>query len=318
MKGNHLLLTAATERIVLSGNDTVRYWYGPYGDDVPAPGQTTVQTSTTDNPYRFSGKERTPADYDFGARRYLPFRIPRGTTQDPMAEKYFSISPYAYCAGDPVNMVDPSGEKVYIFYTENGRTKSFLFTGQETSIPNNSFVQSFVAAYKYNKENWKKAGYKDQEPTSRLVEREEYVKLVFSGTAGNSFSATYDNRLAWNPEAGMLNEETGVILSPATGLAHEAAHANDYFDNREQHKKRVKQTNRTYDNEEEKRVITGPEQKTARANGEIKRGQVTRKNHLGKTVIVNGVTSTIINHIKTEIFNEQYKKDYWRALSSEW
>ena len=109
MKGNHLLLTAATERIVLSGNDTVRYWYGPYGDDVPAPGQTAVQTGTTDNPYRFSGKERTPADYDFGARRYLPFRVPRWTTQDPLAEKYFSISPYAYCAGDPVNLVDPSG-----------------------------------------------------------------------------------------------------------------------------------------------------------------------------------------------------------------
>ena len=172
------------------------------------------------SPLLFSGKEdqgqaldiasgaTTPSDLrilDFGARRYLPFRVPRWTTMDPMAEKYFSISPYAYCAGDPVNMVDPSGEKVYIFYTENGRTKSFLFTGQETSIPNNSFVQSFVAAYKYNKENWKKAGYKDQEPTSRLVEREEYVKLVFSGTAGNSFSDTYDNRLAWNPEAGMLN-----------------------------------------------------------------------------------------------------------------
>ena len=63
------------------------------------------------NPYRFSGKERTLADYDFGARRYLPFRVPRWTSMDPLAEKYFSISPYAYCAADPVNLVDKKGRE---------------------------------------------------------------------------------------------------------------------------------------------------------------------------------------------------------------
>ena len=30
-----------------------------------------------------------------------------------MAEKYYGISPYAYCAGDPVNCVDPTGEDAY-------------------------------------------------------------------------------------------------------------------------------------------------------------------------------------------------------------
>ena len=28
-----------------------------------------------------------------------------------MAEKYYGISPYAYCAGNPVNLVDPTGEE---------------------------------------------------------------------------------------------------------------------------------------------------------------------------------------------------------------
>ena len=28
---------------------------------------------------------------------------------DPLAEKYYHISPYAYCAGDPVNRIDPDG-----------------------------------------------------------------------------------------------------------------------------------------------------------------------------------------------------------------
>ena len=33
---------------------------------------------------------------------------------DPLAEKYYSISPYAYCAGNPVDAVDPDGEQIYI------------------------------------------------------------------------------------------------------------------------------------------------------------------------------------------------------------
>ena len=33
---------------------------------------------------------------------------------DPLCEKYYSISPYAYCAGNPVNLVDPEGMKIFI------------------------------------------------------------------------------------------------------------------------------------------------------------------------------------------------------------
>ena len=44
----------------------------------------------------------------FGARLYDD-RICRWTSQDPLAAKYRAFSPYAYCAGDPVNLVDPDG-----------------------------------------------------------------------------------------------------------------------------------------------------------------------------------------------------------------
>ena len=33
---------------------------------------------------------------------------------DPQAEKYYHLSPYAYCASDPVNLVDPDGRKIRI------------------------------------------------------------------------------------------------------------------------------------------------------------------------------------------------------------
>ena len=52
---------------------------------------------------------------DFGARLYDP-RTAAWLSQDPMAEKYYGFSPYAYCAGNPVNIVDPTG----LYFTESG------------------------------------------------------------------------------------------------------------------------------------------------------------------------------------------------------
>ena len=34
--------------------------------------------------------------------------------QDPLAEKYYNISPYAYCANNPVNFVDPDGKFPFV------------------------------------------------------------------------------------------------------------------------------------------------------------------------------------------------------------
>jgi hypothetical protein len=31
------------------------------------------------------------------------------TTIDPLAEKYYSVSPYAYCENNPLNKIDPDG-----------------------------------------------------------------------------------------------------------------------------------------------------------------------------------------------------------------
>ena len=38
---------------------------------------------------------------------------------DPLAEKYYSISPYAYCGGNPVNRIDPDGMDIY-FLNQKG------------------------------------------------------------------------------------------------------------------------------------------------------------------------------------------------------
>ena len=76
------------------------------------------------NRYKFGGKESLePVSLDmldFGARFYDP-RIARWNTQDPLAEKYFSLSPYNYCAGNPITLVDPTGMFMTDYFNLNGK-----------------------------------------------------------------------------------------------------------------------------------------------------------------------------------------------------
>ena len=49
--------------------------------------------------------------YDYGARQYNPVTA-RWDRVDPLCEKYYSVSPYSYCANNPVRYIDPDGEKI--------------------------------------------------------------------------------------------------------------------------------------------------------------------------------------------------------------
>ena len=65
-------------------------------------------------PRTFAGKERdseTGFSY-FGARYYDSDLMTGWLSVDPLADKYPSLSPYAYCAWNPVKLVDPDGRKI--------------------------------------------------------------------------------------------------------------------------------------------------------------------------------------------------------------
>ena len=49
--------------------------------------------------------------YDYSARQYDP-ALCQFTSMDPLCEKYYHISPYAYCAGNPVRYVDTKGKAI--------------------------------------------------------------------------------------------------------------------------------------------------------------------------------------------------------------
>ena len=64
-------------------------------------------------PYKYNGKELDRMHglewYDYGARMYNGYRF---TTPDPLSERYYSTSPYAYCLNNPVIHVDRDGRAV--------------------------------------------------------------------------------------------------------------------------------------------------------------------------------------------------------------
>ena len=88
--------------------------YNPYGGRILL--QNAASTGFREH---FTGKEDQKVDFgidytDFGARLYSPV-IRRWATPDPKSEDRYGVSPYAYCAGDPVNFVDPDGNDWYSY-----------------------------------------------------------------------------------------------------------------------------------------------------------------------------------------------------------
>ena len=83
--------------------------YYPFGTPIYALG-----TNESQQRYKYNGKEFDELHglntYDYGARQYAPL-LPMWDRVDPLAEKYYGVSPYAYCANNPVIFVDPDGRK---------------------------------------------------------------------------------------------------------------------------------------------------------------------------------------------------------------
>ena len=93
-------------RVVVAEEGTIEEvnHYYPFGG---------VFSSTGDaQPYKYNGKELDRKGgldwYDYGARMYDAV-LGRWHAVDPMSEKYYGVSPYLYCANNPILLVDPNG-----------------------------------------------------------------------------------------------------------------------------------------------------------------------------------------------------------------
>jgi RHS repeat-associated protein len=110
--GNNRVVANASGGIVQTNH------YYPFGmsfaEGVTASGQ----------PYKYNGKEldteRGLNLYDYSARLMDP-ALGRFSTVDPLAEKYYGISPYVYCNNNPMKYIDPTGMFYDDYFNQQGK-----------------------------------------------------------------------------------------------------------------------------------------------------------------------------------------------------
>ena len=91
-----------------SGKPIQHLQYLPFGEPY-----VDQRTSGYNERFTFTGKERDEeTGYGYFGARYMDHELMTGwLSVDPMADKYPSISPYTYCAWNPVKLVDPDGNE---------------------------------------------------------------------------------------------------------------------------------------------------------------------------------------------------------------
>ena len=102
-----------SNRVVASASGTAEevYHYYPYGSMFDG-GKMFGTVTTPSQPYLYCSKELDTMHglvwYDSKARTYDPV-LGMFPQMDPLAEKTPGVSSYAYCGGNPISKVDPSG-----------------------------------------------------------------------------------------------------------------------------------------------------------------------------------------------------------------
>ncbi|SBW01083.1 DUF6443 domain-containing protein [uncultured Dysgonomonas sp.] len=109
--GNNRVVANAAASVVQS---TQYYPFGmPFADG----------TGQNAQPYKYNNKELDSRNglnmYDYSAR-YMDFSFPHFPMVDPLAEKYYSWSPYAYVMNNPLKYVDPDGKSTRVKKLEDG------------------------------------------------------------------------------------------------------------------------------------------------------------------------------------------------------
>ena len=116
--------------------------------------------------WKYSGKELDSFQglhcYDYGFRWYDPI-VCRWTTPDPMREKYYDISAYAFCHGNPINGIDvyglepvfsPNG-KLLGTTIEGFKGNVYIYYGNENIDFNKASVKDFAKLDVYSYSQYK-------------------------------------------------------------------------------------------------------------------------------------------------------------------
>jgi len=183
--------------------------YYPFG--LPFDDSTNPDTQ----PYKYNGKEYDRMHglnmYDYSARYYDP-AFPVFTTVDPLAEKYYEVSPYAYCLNNPIKYIDPDGRKVVVSGTKVYReqVKKDLKQIEKDNSDVGKMIKDLIQSDHVHKIEMPKKGkfnYSESDKEKRD-----------NGTPQGS-------TIGYDPNE--RETASGDDRTPRAGLAHELQHSSD-------------------------------------------------------------------------------------------
>ena len=121
----------------MDGSAIQHMWYHPFGE-------TAVDQRTGDwnARYTFSGKEKDEeTGYHYFGARYYDSDLSIWFSVDPLASKYSSLSPYVYCANNPISLRDPNGMDID-GVTYNKKTKEFSYSDANLARSTDKYILS--------------------------------------------------------------------------------------------------------------------------------------------------------------------------------
>jgi len=219
--------------------------------------------------------------YDYGARQYNPV-TGRWDRMDPLSHKYYSTSPYAYCANNPIRFVDPDGRRIVLF--------------QENSQEYNDYYKSAIS-------------YLKEHGCSKTIEYLENINvdIIIKEIGDNEQNYTKRNldinEIGWKSKEGLLTD-TGQRLSPAIRLFHELVHQEHKLKNPEKFLEDTKPNDSDYYTKDDENIINNEETVAARNCGEIPNNAVSRESHGG----IPYNTSSSTSH---DIVNPSEAVEFW-------
>ena len=169
---------------------------------------------SSEQPWKYNGKEFVEMhgldEYDSKARWYYP-AICRTTTMDPLAEKYYATSPYAWCGNNPVRFVDPDGKKIVVG-TWYGRM--FAKLG----------IQNFEAKVTNQLATLKGLDLEINNMITSLEDSPTKFYIEYYTNKNNHYNPG-DNTVGYDPDD--YFRRNGEKRPPEAALAHELGHAAD-------------------------------------------------------------------------------------------
>ena len=149
------------------------------------------------HPYVFTGKELDPeTGYGYFGARYMDHELmTMWLSVDPMADKYPSVSPYAYCAWNPVKLVDSDwNEAIDDGWNVDNQSKTITrvnlhggdytqyVAGDGASVRYNTSRNGLLNEYKDYKVIDNALGFSQLNPAEERVQSEALSPRSFMGT----------------------------------------------------------------------------------------------------------------------------------------